>query len=92
MEIADPIRVAVAEARCREFVELATKIWQAGLTWPGESSFANALNDFLPGDNGAIWPVRPSQMTPDDAVAYFESRLGPLFASFVKTKSQFTVH
>jgi hypothetical protein len=88
----DPIREAAVEAKCDEFCELATKIVQAGFLWPGESSFANALNDFLPGDNGALWPVRPSQMTPADALAYIERRFGSLFAGFAKTKPEFTVH
>jgi hypothetical protein len=83
---------AAIDAKCAEFTELATKIWQAGLTWPGESSFANALNDFLPGDDGAFWPVPPSQMSPADAFAYIERRFGALFAGFARTKNQFTVH
>jgi hypothetical protein len=83
---------AAVDAKCEEFTELATKIWQAGLCWPGESPFANALNDFLPGDNGALWPQRPSEMSPAAAFAYIEHRFGLLFAGFAKTKSQFTVH
>ncbi len=83
---------AIAEAKCDEFCELATKICQAGLTWPGESSFANALNDFLPGDNGALWPQRPSGMSPAVAFAYIEHRFGSLFVGFAKTKPEFTVH
>ncbi len=90
-EIADHATAAV-EAKCAEFVELATKIWHAGLLWPGESPFAHALNDFLPGDGDTFWPVRPSQMTPLDAFAYIEHRFGSLFAGFAKTKHQFTVH
>ena len=83
---------AAIDAKCEEFVELATKIRDAGLSWPGESSLANALNDFLPGDNGEIWPQRPSEMNPADAFAYIEHRLGSLFAGFAKTKPAFTVH
>jgi len=88
----DPIAAAAADAKCREFVELANKILEAGLTWPGESLFAGQLDDFLPGDSDAFWPMRPSQMTPGDAFTYIEHRLGPLFASFAKTNPAFTVH
>jgi hypothetical protein len=83
---------AAAEAKCAEFIELSTKIWQAGLTWPGESSFASALGDFLPDAAGGIWPKRPSQMSPADAFEYIERRLGPLFAGFAKAQPAFTVH
>jgi hypothetical protein len=83
---------AIAERKCDEFIELSTKIWQAGLCWPGETAFANALADFLPGDNGAIWPVRPSQMSPADAFEYIEARFGPLFVGFAKAQPAFTVH
>ena len=88
----DPIRAAAAEAKCREFCVVVSKILDAGFAQPGRSPLVNQLDDFVPDVDGKIWPKRPSAMSPADIVEYIEARFGPLFVGFVRSRPQFWVH
>ena len=87
----DPTRIAAADAKCREFVEVINKILDA-FPPSASSPFTDQLNDFVPGIDGTIWRKRPSQMSPADIVEYIEARFGPLFVGFVRSRPQFWVH
>jgi hypothetical protein len=42
--------------------------------------------------DGQPWPKVPRQMSVPDIIEYIDARLGPVFAGFCRTKSEFTTH
>lgn len=78
-------RAVAKNDKATMFEYLVNEIIDAGFN--GSSPFF-----WLYDSDGELWPKAPHQMNADDIVEYIGARLGPVFAGFCKTKTQFTTH